>query len=236
MSAQPQSNLMDQEIERERTRSLDRAKPGEIIPFGTYPQTADGADRTPIKWRVLQNSGDELFVLSEYILDCKRYHGEFVDITWRDCDLRQWLNDAFYHAAFNAAEQGFVKTTHCMDNGDGSPDTEDMVFLLSVAEVKEFTDAQGDMRRRTIGTDYAKSKKADGCHLYVYDKGVEKDYILENGEKRGCSWWWTRTQSQRQIDNLSRAVFIGARSNIKTYGKVDIRFYGVRPAIKLTLQ
>ena len=33
------------------------AKPGEVITFGIYPQTAGGADRTPIKWRVLQNSG-----------------------------------------------------------------------------------------------------------------------------------------------------------------------------------
>ena len=72
------------------------ARPGEIITFGTYPQTADGTDSTPIKWRVLRNSGRELFVLSEYILDCKRYHGEYVAMTWRDCALRQWLNDAFY--------------------------------------------------------------------------------------------------------------------------------------------
>ena len=112
------------------------AKPGEIITFGMYPQTADGADRTPITWRVLHNAGGELFILSAYILDCKRYHGEYVDVTWRDCDLRQWLNDAFYHAAFDAAEKGFVKTTRCTDNGEGSPDTEDKVFLLSVAEVK----------------------------------------------------------------------------------------------------
>lgn len=213
------------------------AKPGEIITFGTYPQTVDGADRTPIKWRVLQNFGRELFILSEYILDCKRYHGEYADITWRDCDLRRWLNDEFYDAAFNAAEKGFVKTTRCTDNGEGSPDTEDNVFLLSVAEVEEFTSSpDGDKRRRTIGTEYAKTKKADGCRLYVYDKGVEQDYIVENGEKHGCSWWWTRTQSQRQIGNLSRATFIGARSNIKRYGKVDIKFYGVRPALKLNLQ
>ena len=39
------------------------AKPAEIITFGIYPQTADGADRTPIKWRVLQNSGSELLIL-----------------------------------------------------------------------------------------------------------------------------------------------------------------------------
>jgi hypothetical protein len=38
------------------------AKPAEIITFGIYPQTADGTDRTPIKWRVLQNSGSELFI------------------------------------------------------------------------------------------------------------------------------------------------------------------------------
>lgn len=38
------------------------AKLGEIITFGTYPQTAEGADRTAIKWRVLQNSGNERYV------------------------------------------------------------------------------------------------------------------------------------------------------------------------------
>ncbi|MGC6589767.1 hypothetical protein ACPV3A_33145 [Paenibacillus sp. Dod16] len=36
------------------------AKPGGFITFGTYPQSTDGADRSPILWRVLQNSGREL--------------------------------------------------------------------------------------------------------------------------------------------------------------------------------
>ena len=214
------------------------AKLGEIITFGVYPQTVDGADRTLIKWRVLQNSGRELFVLSEYVLDCKRYHGESENVTWRDCDLRKWLNDEFYNAAFNAAEKKLVKITLCADNGEGSPDTKDKVFLLSVNEIQTFTDP-GDgndtrIRRRAVGTDYAKLKKLDGCSLYVYDKGVEKDYIVENGEKRGCSWWWTR--SQLQTEHPSRATFIGARSNIKTYGEVNLRYYGVRPALKLSIR
>ncbi|MFD0715521.1 DUF6273 domain-containing protein [Paenibacillus sp. GCM10027626] len=120
-------------------------KPGEFITFGTYPQSVNGKELA-IKWRVLQNSGIELFVLSEYILDCKRYHGKSADlkwrdcmeITWHDCDLREWLNDGFYNAAFNAAEKQFIKTTHCTDNGEGCPDTEDKVFLLSVAEIKDY--------------------------------------------------------------------------------------------------
>jgi hypothetical protein len=151
--------------------------------------------------------------------------------------MRKWLNSELFRIAFTAAEKERIKTTICNNNGDGSPDTKDKVFLLSVSEVEVFTNPQdGDMRRRTIGTEYAKTQKADGCRLYVYDKGVEQDYIVENGKRHGCSWWWTRTQSQRQTGNLSRATFIGARSNIKRYGKVDIKFYGVRPAIKLDLQ
>lgn len=213
------------------------ARTDEIITFGIYPQTADGTDKTPIQWRVLQNTGDALFLLSLYILDCRRYHNEAVDISWRDCDMRKWLNSELIGIAFTAAEQTRIKTTICTDNGEGSPDTEDKLFLLSAAEVETFTSPQdGDKRRRTIGTEYARTKKADGCHLYVYDKGVEQDYIVENGAKQGCSWWWTRTQSQRQLGNLARATFIGARSHIKRYGKVNISVYGVRPAIKLRLR
>ncbi|MFN2208278.1 MAG: DUF6273 domain-containing protein [Candidatus Promineifilaceae bacterium] len=216
------------------------AKPGDTILFGVYPQTADGEDRTPIRWLVLQNLDGELFVLSEKIVDCRRYHGKHVDITWRECDLRRWLNETFYNAAFNTAEQELIRTTRCTDNGEGSPDTEDRVFLLSVTEIKAFTDAQGGsdtvVRRRTIGTEFARAPKPDGCRLYVYDKGVEKDYIIEDGEKFGCSWWWTRTQLQIQDGRSSRAAFIGARSNIKSYGRVDLAYYGVRPAAKLDLR
>ena len=71
--------------------------------------------------------------------------------------------------------------------------------------------------------------------LYVYDKGVEKDYVVENGEKRGCSWWWTRTQLQIQDGRSSRAAFIGPRGDVKSYGRVDLARYGVRPAIRLRL-
>lgn len=232
MSVPPQPKQMHQERERELVHRLASAKPGDLITFGMYPQTADGADRTPIRWRVLQNFGKELFILSEYILDCKRYHGAFTDITWRDCDLRQWLNDAFYHAAFRATEKKLVATTLCTDNGKDSPDTEDKVFLLGVAEVKELTDVLGKKVRRAVGTEFAKVKKADGCYLYVYDKSVADNYVIESGKKYGCSWWWLRTQ----LGGSSRATFIGTRASIRSYGRVSLRFYGVRPAVKLNRQ
>ncbi len=115
---------------------ISAADVGDLITFGAYPQTAGGDDRTPITWRVLQASGEELFLLSESILDCKRYHRAFEAITWRDCDFRAWLNEDFFHSAFSAAEQASIRTTLCTDNGEGSPESEDKLFLLSVAEVK----------------------------------------------------------------------------------------------------
>ncbi|MEK8132533.1 DUF6273 domain-containing protein [Paenibacillus filicis] len=213
--------------------------PGEIITFGTYPQTADGTDRTPIKWRVLQNSGSELSMLSEYILDCRRYHGEgadmtwrdCVDITWRDCNLRKWLNDEFYNSAFQAAEKKWIKTTPCTDNGEGTPDTEDKVFLLSATEIKKLSDIPGKDWRRAVGTDFAKAKKPDGCSLYVYDKTNKDNYVLRNGEEAGCSWWWLRTQGNKP----SRAFFVGPSCSIRSYASVSLARDGVRPAIVLNL-
>lgn len=214
-----------------------RLNPGDIITFGMYPQTADGTDRTPIQWHVLENSGAELFLLSQYLLDCRRYHGEYTATNWRDCDLRRWLNEEFYNVAFTAAEKAAISLTRCADNGAGTPDTDDRVFLLSIAEVHRLTDQLGKDFRRTRGTGFAKIKKADGCHLYVMDKNVPADYVMEDGQTYGCSWWWLRNQGtlQDQGDDPTRAVFIGTRASIRHYARVNLTGYGVRPALKLKL-
>jgi len=205
--------------------------------MGTYPQTAAGTDSTPIQWLVLENSGSELLVLSRYILDCRRYHNEFAATTWRDCDLRRWLNDEFYDAVFSAAEKRVVNTAHNTDNGEGSPDTDDKVFLLGVAAVNRISDTLGRGFRRARGTEFAKVEKSDGCHLYVMDKNVDADYITEGGTTYGCSWWWLRNQGRLKDrgNDPSRAAFVGTRASIRYYARVDLNRDGVRPAMRIDL-
>lgn len=223
----------------EKVECYKNVKAGEFITFGTYPHTTEGTDATPIKWRVLQNTGSELFLLSEYILDCKRYHGKSADIkwrdcvdtTWQDCDLRQWLNNEFYNTAFTTTEKDLIKLTHCTDNGEDTLDTEDRVFLLSVNEIKDASDIFGKELRRAVGTDFAKMKKPDGCSLYVYDKTNKDNYVVINGEVVGCSWWWLRTQGNKP----TRAFFIGTGFSIRSYANVSAARDGVRPALKISL-
>jgi Family of unknown function (DUF6273) len=208
----------------------------ELVEFGRYPQLSEGATVEPIQWRVLECSEDAVLLLSDRILDCRRYHCEFIETTWRDSDLRAWLNGEFFFSAFGDDERAMVLPTTCTDNGDGSADTLDPAFLLSVREVRKFTavNPDGRPRRAAIGTAFARSPKADGCRLYVYDKTVERDYIHANGTKQGCSWWWTRTQLQVRDGRSARAAFIGAHGDVKSYGRVDLARYGVRPAIRLS--
>jgi len=228
--------------------SFQNATAGDILTFGAYPQTADGTDKTPIQWDVLHNSGKELLILSKYILDCRRYHGDYTNTSWKECDLRKWLNGEFYQTTFQSTEKQAILVSHCTDNGEDSPDTDDRIFLLSVKEAREWTGKvtlhSSGVSRRAIGTEFARVKKADGCKLYMYDKRGNEDYVLAHGHEVGCSWWWLRTRGQKEIEgsggekmnDASRAFFVGTRSSIRSYARVNLSGYGVRPALRLSLE
>ena len=83
--------------------------------FGTYSQTAEGNDETPIEWLVLDRNGDHALLLSRYSLDVHAFYPEHVDITWEKGTLRAWLNDDFLNRAFTAEEQAAILLTS-LDN------------------------------------------------------------------------------------------------------------------------
>lgn len=186
---------------------------------------------------MLDRDATGCLLLSDRILDCRRYHPELVDTTWRDSELRAWLNSGFLKAAFSDQEVARLRLTACSDNGDGTPDTDDTVFLLSVNQVRALTGPAGGAlpSRPAISTGFARDPKPDGCRLYVYDKGVEKDYLVEGGERRGCSWWWTRTQLKATGGPTNTAAFVGPRGDVKSYGRVNLARYGVRPAVTVRI-
>ncbi len=206
---------------------------GEAITVGTWPQECPSP--TPIEWLVVDGEPDQGYLLlSRWVLDCQRYNEDLRETTWRESSLRKWLCDEFLTTAFTDEEYGRIQLTHCGNNGPATPDTSDRVFLLSVDEIRSLTNAgvgEG-LDRRTVATPFAVEQRESGRRLYVYDKSVEKDYIDVDGVSRGCSWWWTRSQPKAESGTSTTAAFVGPRGDVKTYGKVNIARYGVRPAIR----
>ena len=144
---------------------------GKTVEFGRYEQ--DGNDKNgkeKIEWIVLDRDGDNALLISKYALDCmeKQENDKFKDYEWEGWRVRQWLNGAFYDAAFSADEKEYINTTVT----DAEKETEDKVFVLSVEEAKKYYKDRDD--RTCEPTEYAEKQ------------GV---YTASNGS---C-WWWLRS-------------------------------------------
>ena len=192
-------------------------KMGEVIKFGNYPQDKDGTEK-PIKWIVMKNEGNQVLLLSKYVLDAKPYYEEVEEVTWETSDIRKWLNNEFYTTAFNKAEKAKIQTSLIKneDNSEngtsGGNDTEDKVFLLSEKEAE--TLFSNDEERIAKATEYA-----------------EKSGVYVNEEK--AVLWWLRSPGCSR-DYAAEVSYYGW---INRSG-CDVNSYdvGVRPALHLNLQ
>ena len=193
-------------------------KVGETIEFGNYPQEEDGTEK-PIEWIVMKNEGNQVLLLSKYVLDVKPYNEEWEAVTWQTSDIRQWLNNEFYTTAFNKSEKAKIQTSLIKneDNSEhgtsGENDTEDKVFLLSEKEAKTL-----------FSNDDERIAKATG---YAEKSGV---YVEEKKE----SVWWLR--SPGDIGSDSAALVISDGWIISSGMRVNDDSDGVRPALHLNLQ
>lgn len=174
---------------------------GSYVTFGTYPQTREGTDQTPIQWVVLDydQTNDKVLLLSRYGLDAKRYNEGSGEITWEKCTLRTWLNGEFLNKAFSAQEQSAILTT-IVDNSsrqgygewdtNGGNNTKDRFFLLSYAEVNKYLGVtygdNNNIKSRVSPTDYAKAQSA----------AVNNGFQTADGNNTG--FWYLRSPGRRQ--------------------------------------
>ena len=218
-------------------------KQADNIYFGTYFQS-NGSTKEPVKWRVLSNGNQQLFLLSDQNLEVFQYHTEQENVTWETSTIRSWLNgygassntggssgtdytgDNFLNAAFSAGEQRAIATTTVVNDEntdygtDGGNDTTDRIFLLSIDEALDLRYfPKGSNNRYATNT------------LYVAHRGRLGTYM--NGEDYGyLDNWWLRSpgfenQFAAFIEEDGGDVFEGELVNDKSSA--------VRPAFNLDL-
>ncbi|MBR0410743.1 MAG: leucine-rich repeat domain-containing protein [Eubacterium sp.] len=201
---------------------------------------------------MLQKEGQKAFLLSDSILDDKRYNEKTGSssanrITWETSTLRSWLNgkgsDAnnnqidftgkgFIDVAFNNTEKCAIEDVN-VDNHSTAPsaetnggnDTNDKVFLLSEYDMfySDRSASYGFCKNSYSVCDEARRGRGTAYAIAMgLNTDTEKKY-------KGNTWW---LRSPGRIDNTSLAVSEGGHLDICapcTNGD------GIRPAVMMDL-
>ncbi len=195
---------------------------GDIVTFGSYPQTASGQSK-PIEWLILRRASGYMLLISVYALDCRPYHEvsffqrlmQKYNVDWSACTLRQWLNTTFLNEAFSEEEKSKILISTIKNpasqwnDTSGGLATRDSVFLLSHSEVLQLMSET--QSRRCRPTEYAVSRGVFDHH--------------------GFCWWWLRSPG----DLPSRAACVYNDGVIDCDHVSRQHRIAVRPVIKLIL-
>lgn len=189
------------------------------LTLGTFPQTKEG-ERLPILWRVLSVEDGKALLLSEYVLEARRLHGDYKEYAnkptakknpgfngdYTQTEMAKYLNGEFASENFYAWERWAL----------AEDETYGLFFLLSADDLKnkDYGFVSNDSRK-AWGTEYA---KANGLFVYRAVRGSHSPY-------------WTRTQS---TSNKQGARCIKSKGEIG-YINVITEDEGLRPACWLRL-
>lgn len=176
----------------------------------------------PIVWRVLEETEDTLFVLSEYNIECKQFHQNEESVVWENSSLRKWLNNEFYYRAFNNEEQECILEIVISNEfnpvyfAKGGRETQDKIFLLSFRDVLNTklgfeSYIPHSVTREAKNTDWVRIMGA-----------------LTNPEK-GMGWWWLRSPGENNL-YTGRCDYSGA---IYFSGLPITMFGSIRPVMYL---
>lgn len=149
----------------------------------------DGGE--PILWRILDIEGNNITAISEYCLDVLCFHSKYRYPTWKDSDIRKWLNTIFYENSFSPDEREVINQVrnetlpivdhdgNCYSGGDV---TQDYVYLLDVKEVfRYFTSPR--LRKALPSTSVPKA----GTMLKSGERNINS--IVDTDKTIFCNWW-----------------------------------------------
>ena len=216
----------------ERSENVSLAV-GDMITFGTYPQTSKGTDQTPIEWIVLDVQEGKALLLSKYGLDAKQFNSvQTKNITWEKCTLRSWLNNDFLNTAFSEKEQAEILITE-VDNSASQGysrwitvdrnNTKDQVFLLSCSEANKYLEVtyfnHNNTKSRVTPTAYAEMQ------------GAFADTSNRTVDNCAAGWWWLRSPG----NHWGYASGVTHDGSLRSYMYVNDSSAVVRPALWINL-
>ena len=200
----------------------------------------------PIKWRVLNISGNNAFLLADIALDDQLYNTKWDDSTWETSKLRSWMNgydssknaegtdhsnNNFIKSAFSSSEQNAIVTTSLTNSNNitygtnGGNNTNDKIFLLSESELYSTEKAES----YGFTNDIENCDEARRCKSSTYAKAMGTANWED--EYSGNCWWWSRSPGSASF----YVVELKYDGSVNIGGSDGLDFFGIRPALNLNL-
>ena len=125
----------------------------------------------PIKWRVLSNDGESLFLIADQALDCKSFD---LPTEWDKCNMRKWLNKNFYQSAFNDLEKDAIIKKRVGDfNSNGV--TKDKIQLISLEEITNSQFGFCTRRHDTQNVYFESDSRHFDVSTYAFARGARNN-------------------------------------------------------------
>jgi len=199
-------------VEPNKAKVISKGAPkvGSIILFDNY------------KWLVLKVQDGKALILSEKIIVKRQYHHSQVDITWAECDLRNYLNNNFYNSFSSPDRERIAQTPISTNNNPwygrkGGDTVNDRIFLLSIEEVVEYFGNSGQLKNKPQGA-YRINDQYNSARIATDKDGT-------------ASWWWLRSPGFHGYTTAR----VDSDGNLDIPGDVNYGNGGVRPALWLNL-
>lgn len=198
----------------------------------------------PIKWRVLNRNGNDVFLLADIALDNQEYNTE--DVVWETSSIRSWLNGYgisvnqqgrdyskknFINTAFTSEQGSAIGITNVVNNKNLftgtvlSNNTFDKIFLLSAFEAHE--SKYGFVKGTSIDDEARRSL----CSTYAYAMGIFKYYGTSKAWIERIRWWLRSSgEFNKSVVVVPPSGWIDGRGD-----NIGTKYNGIRPALHLNL-
>ena len=177
------------------------------------------------EWRVLDMQSSMALIITEKIVEQRAYHNVYKDTTWKDCEIRRYLNSEFYDRFEDANKSRIIQAS--VINPDNpwygtkaGEDVQDNIFLLSLDEVcRYFGDSTEKLYNRGNNRYWKKNDKNNSKRMAVFGNMY--------------FWWWLRSPGRH---NRLAAYVHGTDGCVGVNGNnITNSNGGIRPALWLKL-
>jgi len=188
----------------------------------------------PIRWRVIGLEGASACLMADRLLDCRPWNAAEGPVSWASSTVRSWLNGypaeqngagtdyrgkGFLDTAFSAGEREALVRTRVENRPNGEygtdcgEDTEDLVFLLSNAEV--FSSDTAARNGFYAGRGYDDPAKRFRSTMYAKCRG---SWWSSVNHYLGNSFWFMRTNgyTRESVTYICDFGYIYERGTVST--------------------